>query len=287
LSDSNQFVGSLLVELPRDFGSRGNKNIDLYLLKFSKEFSDVKKIPLSSNYLNSEIMVDPQTQNIYLGGLFGDARGIDIDGCFTVKILQKEFRNDQLYESKFSEILVKQILGINTIKRNREMPKNFFFRRMVLTSTGKLVCILEQYSESKQLETYYINGIPQTSTRILYHCGDVLTLFLDTMGQIDSSLVLRKDQTGTMYNLYLMGIGTYVCQDGIHIIYNSDIAKSNEIVDVTIKSNYTMESKVIMSSDQFYNLVIPYDGKEMEYCTFTVPLFRDKQWFWMQITGYD
>ena len=107
------------------------------------------------------------------------------------------------------------------------------------------------------------------------------------MGQIDSSLVLRKDQTGTMYNLYLMGIGTYVCQDGIHIIYNSDIAKSNEIIDVTIKSNHTMESKVIMSSDQFYNLVIPYDGKEMEYCTFTVPLFRDKQWYWMQITGYD
>jgi hypothetical protein len=287
LSDSNQFIGSLLVELPRDFGSRGNKNIDLYLLKFSKAFSDVKKIPLSSNYLNSEIMVDAQTQNIYLGGLFGDARGIDIDGCFTVKIPQKEFQTEQLYESKFSEILVKQILGVNTIKRNREMPKNFFFRRMVLTSTGKLVCILEQYSESKQLETYYINGIPQTSTRILYHCGDVLTLFLDTMGQIDSSLVLRKDQTGTMYNLYLMGIGTYVCQDGIHIIYNSDIAKSNEIIDVTIKSNHTMESKVIMSSDQFYNLVIPYDGKEMEYCTFTVPLFRDKQWFWMQITGYD
>lgn len=287
LSDSIQFVGSLLVDLPRDFGNRGSKNIDLYLLKFSKEFSEVKKIQLSSNYFNSEIMVDFKTQDIYLGGLFGDAKGIEIDGCFTIKIAQKAFQNEELYESKFNEILIKQILGLSVTKRNKEMPKNFFYRRMVLTSTGKLVCILEQYSESKQLETYYINGIPQTSTRILYHCGDVVTLFLDTVGQIDSCLVLRKDQTGTIYNLYLMGIGTYVCQDGIHIIYNSDIAKNNEVVDVTIKSNYTLESKVLMSSDNFYNLVIPYDGKEMEYCSFTVPLFRDKQWFWMQITGYD
>ena len=40
-------------------------------------------------------------------------------------------------------------------------------------------------------------------------------------------------------------------------------------------------------SDNFYNLAVPFDGKEMDYCTFTVPLFRDKQWFWMQLTGHD
>lgn len=287
LTDSLQFIGSVIVDLPRDFGNRGSKNKDLYLAKFSKDFSEVKKIPMGSNYINSEIMVDPRTQNIYLGGLFGDSKGIDIEGCFTIKILESEFKNEQYFESKFTESLVKQILGVKSSKRNKEMPKNFYYRRMILTSTGKLVCIMEQYSESKQLETYYINGIPQTSTRILYHCGDVVSLFLDTNGQIDSCLILQKDQTGTIYNLYLMGIGTYVCQDGIHIVYNSDIAKSNEVIDVTIKPNYSMKSKVLMGSDGFYNLVVPYDGKEMDYCTFTVPLFRDKQWFWMQITGYD
>lgn len=287
LTDSLQFIGSVIVDLPRDFGNRGSKNKDLYLAKFSKYFSEVKKIPMGSNYINSEIMVDPRTQNIFLGGLFGDSKGIDIEGCFTIKILESEFKNEQYFESKFTESLVKQIIGVKSNKRNKEMPKNFYYRRMILTSTGKLVCIMEQYSESKQLETYYINGIPQTSTRILYHCGDVVSLFLDTNGQIDSCLILQKDQTGTIYNLYLMGIGTYVCQDGIHIVYNSDIAKSNEVIDVTIKPNYSMKSKVLMGSDGFYNLVVPYDGKEMDYCTFTVPLFRDKQWFWMQITGYD
>ena len=287
LTDSCQFIGSLVVDLPRDFGSRGSKNCDLIVAKFSREFSELKKISLNANYTNSEIMIDPKTQNIYVGGLFGDERGIEIEGCFTVKIFENDLKNEQVIESKFNEEVVKQILGLKKTKRNKEMPRNFYYRRMVLTSTGKLVCIMEQYSESKQLETYYINGIPQTSTRILYHCGDVVSLFLDTLGQIDSCVVLQKDQTGTIYNLYLKGIGTYVCQDGIHIVYNSDIAKSNEVVDVTIKPDYSMNTKVLMSSDNFYNLVVPYDGKEMDYCTFTVPLFRDKQWFWMQITGND
>ena len=68
---------------------------------------------------------------------------------------------------------------------------------------------------------------------------------------------------------------------------NDDIARKNQILDYCIQPNFQIVKKVIMNSDNFYNLAVPFDGKEMDYCTFTVPLFRDKQWFWMQLTGND
>ena len=287
LTDSHHFIGTLVVTIPKDFGNRGMKLNDLYLVKFGVKLAEAKKIPLKKNYSNSEILVDPQTQNIVVGGLYGDNKGVDNEGTFLVRIKQNDFSKEEITEMDFSEIMVKQILGLKLSKKNRELPKNFYFRRIVSTSTGKIIGIMEQYSESKQLETYYINGIPQTSTRILYHCGDVGVLFFDTLGQIDSCIMVRKDQTGTIYNLYLMGISTFVCNDGIHILYNSDIARNNEVFDVIIRSNYSILQNVLLSSDNFYNMIVPIDGKEMEYCSFTVPLYRDKQWFWMQVNGHD
>ncbi len=287
LNDSGQFLGTLIFNIPKDFANRGLKLNDLYLVKFSEKISETKKMVLRNNYANSEILVDPYTQNMVVSGLYGDSKGVEIEGCFIVQIISKQFSNETLIETDFSEKLVKQILGIKSNKKSKDLPRNFFMRRVINTSTGKFVYVIEQYSESKQLETYYINGIPQTSTRILYHCGDVGVLFIDSQGLIDSCVMIRKDQTGTIYNLYLMGIATFVCQDGIHILYNSDIARNNEVVDMVIQSNYAANQKVLLNSDNFYNMIVPIDGKEMEYCTFTVPLYRDKQWYWMQINGHD
>lgn len=287
LTDSGQFIGTMVYNIPKDFSGRGLKLVDLYLVKFSEKISETQKMAFRKNYSNSEILVDPLTQNIVIAGLYGDSKGVEIEGSFLIKIDCNNFSKETLMESDFRESLVKQILGIKNNKKIKELPRNYFMRRVINTTTGKIVCIIEQYSESKQLETYYINGIPQTSTRILYHCGDVGVLFMDSQGFVDSCVMVRKDQTGTIYNLYLMGIATFVCQDGIHIMYNSDIARNNEVVDVVIQANYAANQKVLLNSDNFYNMIVPIDGKEMEYCTFTVPLYRDKQWFWMQINGHD
>ncbi len=287
LTDSAKILATVVANIPRDFGNRGTKMSDFYLLRLTHLIGENKKIPLRNNYFNSQLIIDPSTKDIVIGGLYGDSRGVDIDGCFSLRIEQEDFNHEKILETDFSENMVKKILGVKLTKKNREKPKNFHIRRVVSTSTGKLVCIMEQYSESKQLETYYINGIPQTSTRILYHCGDMAVLFVDTTGNIDSCVMIRKDQTGTMYNLYLMGIATYICKDGIHILYNSDIARNNEVLDVVIRSDYSIGQKAILNSENFYNMIVPIDGKEMEYCSFTVPLYRDKQWFWMQINGHD
>jgi hypothetical protein len=84
-----------------------------------------------------------------------------------------------------------------------------------------------------------------------------------------------------------MGFSSYVCRDGIHFVFNNDVSRGNEIIDVSLALNATTRKKIFFSGDQFTNIIIPYDGKEIEYCAFAVPLYRDKQWFWMKIFNDD
>ncbi len=287
LSDSSKFVGTILANLPREFGSKSAKNQEFHICSFSEKMSEIFKLNLyHGSYLNSILTIDPINQDWHISGLYSNASGIDVVGCFDQVISHINFPQKIYNDYEFQQRTIDQILEIKSNKR-KELPRDLFLRRLILNSNGSKILLLEQYNEIRQLETYYVNGIPQTATKISYHYGDIISLFMNKDFALDSCFVIKKDQSATISNAYLLGFGSYVCKDGIHLVFNDDIARKNQILDYCIQPNFQIAKKVVMNSDNFYNLVVPFDGKEMDYCTFTVPLFRDKQWFWMQLTGND
>lgn len=287
LSDSSKFVGTILANLPREFGAKFTKNKELYLCAFSEKVSEIVKLNLhNGTYMHSILTLDPVHQDWHLSGLYSSSNGLDIVGCFNQVILHNKFPQKIYYDYEFQQRTIDRILEIKSNKR-KELPRNLYLRRLVLNSNGSSFFLIEQFNELRQLETYYINGIPQTATKISYHYGDVIGMFMNRDFSLDSCVIIKKDQSATISNAYLLGFGSYICKDGIHVVYNDDIARKNQILDYCIQPNFQIVKKVIMNSDNFYNLAVPFDGKEMDYCTFTVPLFRDKQWFWMQLTGND
>lgn len=287
LSDSSKFVGTILANLPREFGAKSAKNQDLYICSFSKKLSAINKLNLQhGTYLNSMLTLDPISQDWHISGLYSNSTGIDIIGCFDHLILHDNFPHQENLDYEFQQNTIDRIIESKNSKR-KEFPRNIFLRRTVFNANGSKLLILEQYNELRQLETYYVNGIPQTATKISYHYGDIIGMFMNKDFGLDSCVVIKKDQSATVSNAYLLGFGSFVCKDGVHLIFNDDIARKNQIIDYCIQPNFQIVKKVIMNSDNFYNLAVPFDGKEMDYCTFTVPLFRDKQWFWMQLTGND
>jgi len=287
LSDSAKFVGTILANLPREFGMKSEKNQELYLCAFSEKLSEIFKLNLhNGTYMNSILTIDPIQQDWHISGLYSSSNGLDIIGCFDQVILHNNFPHKIYHDYEFQQNTIDQILGVRNNKR-KEMPRNLYLRRLVLNSNGSSFFLMEQFNELRQLETYYVNGLPQTATKISYHYGDIIGMFMNRDFALDSSVVIKKDQSATISNAYLLGFGSYVCKDGIHVVFNDDIARKNQILDYCIQPNFQIVKKVVMNSDNFYNLSVPFDGKEMDYCTFTVPLFRDKQWFWMQLTGND
>jgi hypothetical protein len=287
LSDSARFVGTILANLPREFGAKSAKNQELHLCAFSEKVSEISKLNLhNGTYMHSILTVDPMKQDWHISGLYSSSNGLDIIGCFDQVISQNKFPQKAYHDYEFQQNTIDHILGVRNNKR-KEMPRNLYLRRLVLNSNGSSFFLIEQFNELRQLETYYVNGIPQTATKISYHYGDIVGMFMNSDFALDSCVVIKKDQSATISNAYLLGFGSYVCKDGIHLVFNDDIARKNQILDYCIQPNFQIVKKVVMNSDNFYNLAVPFDGKEMDYCTFTVPLFRDKQWFWMQLTGND
>jgi hypothetical protein len=119
-------------------------------------------------------------------------------------------------------------------------PENYLSRRLVVRNDGSLVLILERFIELKQLETYYINGIPQSSTKVLYNFNEIGMLFLNLQHQLDTCLRIDKEQLSGPNTSYMLGFGSYLCEDGIHLVYNQDISKSNEIIDVVVRPDFEM-----------------------------------------------
>ena len=171
--------------------------------------------------------------------------------------------------------------------KKRRNPRNYVLRRVIPTQGRGMVALLERYVELKQLETFYINGIPQTATKVLYNYNEIGAIFLNKDGLIDTVLRINKEQTAAPGTSYLLGYGSFVCENGIHLVYNNDISKNNEVLDVVIRPDYEIDKHTLVSSDNFYNVVVPFDGLETSYCSFTLPLVRDKQWLWMQVLNGD
>jgi hypothetical protein len=192
----------------------------------------------------------------------------------------------QQYDGLFTDMQAKILDGDMRTKYRRN-PMNYVIRRVVPQQDGGGVLLLERYIELKQLETFYINGIPQTATKVLYNYNEIGALFFDSSGICDTILRVNKEQTAAPATAYLLGFGSFVCENGVHLVYNDDISKNNEIKEVILRPDYAIEEHLLLNSDNFYNVVVPFDGIESEYCTFTLPLLRDKQWFWMQVKNRD
>lgn len=230
---------------------------------------------------------NPENSSWYVSGLWGNIKS-ESKGYWVWHIYSDSGYNtvtDDFYLKEYSVNASKILDGV--IKRRKKAdPENYVARRLIFQADGSLVILLERFVELKQLETYYINGIPQTATKILYNYNEIGVLFINKDLNIDTCLRVDKEQTSSPNTAYLLGFGSFICQDGIHLLYNADISKDNDVLDVVIRPNYEIVTRTLINSDHVYSVLVPMDGKETNYCTFTVPLLKDKQWFWMKVIDY-
>lgn len=222
-----------------------------------------------------------------ISGLWGNIKS-ESKGYWVWQIFRDSNENkvsNNFYLKEYTLNASKILDGV--IKRRKKAdPENYIARRLIFQADGSMVVLLERFVELKQLETYYINGIPQTATKILYNYNEIGLLFVNKEWNIDTCLRVDKEQTSSPNTAYLLGFGSFVCQDGIHLLYNADISKDNDVLDVIIRPNYEIVTRTLINSDHVYSVLVPMDGKETNYCTFTVPLLKDKQWFWMKVIDY-
>ena len=285
MADSIHCAGILKIQRPKRLFQTRSKDEEVYLFRC-----------LSQNSLNYEIWDSEktiQTTDLTFDRMLNEWCAVSLVGptrrettgyqCVRASLNNEQIENVSM---EFTDMQARILDGQMKAKKRRN-PRNYVLRRVIPTQGRGMVALLERYVELKQLETFYINGIPQTATKVLYNYNEIGAIFLNKDGLIDTVLRINKEQTAAPGTSYLLGYGSFVCENGIHLVYNNDISKNNEVLDVVIRPDYEIDKHTLVSSDNFYNVVVPFDGLETSYCSFTLPLVRDKQWLWMQVLNGD
>lgn len=242
----------------------------------------IGKLMVDGNVLEATVGINELNGNAMLFGYYNNSKGIGMDGYFIGKI-ENNLWDLRTVEWKDHEI--RQLSGLNKFRRN-DKPENFFVRQIVPLSNGGWLVVSEQYYESRQMETYYVNGVPQTTTKLFYYYGDVCLQFIQP-GGADSILMLRKTQLGAANVAHMFGFGLYVCNNSVNILYNDDEGEIARVMHVKVKKNYTIEKDWLFANENIPGSIVSYEGKQTEYGVYTVPIFRDKQWFWLQVIADD
>lgn len=283
-TDTQRIFSYLSIQRPRELFVKNQREQSILVVYSEPEFSKlvVKELESEFNLQVGSLILDPQKRFWCLVGLYGESAK-QSEGYYVCKMEVGRIENELNFQLfPFPENTMRILDGRIKLKKVPK-PENYLTRRIVVRNDGSLVLILERFIELKQLETYYINGIPQSSTKVLYNFNEIGMLFLNIENQIDTCLRIDKEQMSGPNTSYMLGFGSYLCEDGIHLVYNQDISKSNEIIDVVVRPDFEIGRKVLVNSENFYHTAVPFDGMETNYCTYTLPLLRDKQWFWMRI----
>jgi hypothetical protein len=110
---------------------------------------------------------------------------------------------------------------------------------------------------------------------------------MNAKGQLDTLVMIRKSQVGTASNAYLHGFAHYVCAGSLNVVYNDDEGEMNRVMHVKIDNTFVSEKEWLFRSENIPGAIVPYEGLHSDYCTLTVPIYRDKQWHWLQVFSND
>jgi len=239
---------------------------------------------VDGDVLDAVAVLHAKTQALQVFGYYNAGKGIGMDGYFTGEVGtdgQVACRNHPLTETS-----ARQFMGLGSLKRN-EKPDNYFIRNVIALSNGGWLMLSEQFYESRQMETYYVNGVPQTSSKLFYHYGDIALQYLQKNGELNSLIMVRKTQVGALNVAHLFGFGMYVCGSSINLLYNDDEGEINRIMHVKIDKSYKVERDWLFRNENTPGTIVPYEGKQTDYGLITIPIYRDKQWFWLQVFSND
>lgn len=196
------------------------------------------------------------------------------------------FQQDEAIMTPINRKTVADIIGNANEEAGKE-PEHFYVRKLIPRSDGGLLMVSENFQISQQLETFFLNGIPQTSSKNVYNYNDVLFLALDSAGNNEWNYLLHKRQSSFASSNHYNSIATFVCDSFVHLLYNDNISQNNRVMYVSLGRSGKMLQKVLFSSENAYTAVIPSEGKQTGFNRFVVPLVTDKQTYFLKVRESD
>lgn len=227
-------------------------------------------------FLSSYDLVYNQYRNqFYLAGFFDFKKPESAHGWLDWRFVP----SDTMPEPKLSPIDRQFVAGMVGAKEaeSGEDPQHFFVRRIVPRSDGGFLLVAEYFDITQQMETFYLNGAPQVSSKNVYNYNDIMLISVDEAGNAEWNHLINKRQSSYASLSYLHSIGVYVCESNVNIVYNDNSNQNNRVMHISVGKDGVIEQKIILNSDNEYTALIPAEGKQTGYNRYVAPLIQSRQ----------
>ena len=156
-------------------------------------------------------------------------------------------------------------------------------RKIVPRNDGGYLMVAENFEITQQMETFYLNGVPQTSSKSVYNYNDVILISMDSSGQMEWRHNINKRQSSFASMAYLHSMGIYVCENNVNLLYNDNSGQSNRVIHIRLARTGVLEQKIVLNSENEYTAIIPLEGKQTGYNRFVTPVMQNRQTLLLQV----
>ena len=228
---------------------------------------------MNSNFFITDISLvyNEEKHKFDIGAFYDFKSGKSNQGLFHCSMEDGSDTVSHPVFSKFNDELIGKVIGAKALEKGEEM-ENFKFRRLVPRSDGGMLLIAEKFFISQQFETFYFNGIPQTSSKNIYNYDDLLILSMDSIGQLEWGHAEYKKQNAFSQGAYYLSVGVYAFEDHVYLIYNDNLSQNNRVLMLTLSRDGVLKQNIILKSEEEPTFVVPFEGRQVGYNAFVLPV---------------
>lgn len=262
---------------------RKNENRKFVLYAFYKTNQSMLEYDISKPGVEIDdlgFVVNNIKKQVSIIGFYAIEDEVNISGYFyqTIDLKTTETLVNVL-DSTSLRLLKEKISFSKTMDLN-----DLYIRKIIPRSDGGVFLISEKYFITRQSYTYYVNGFPQTNTRVVYNYNDVLLLSVKQDGLLEIGDVVNKEQQSVSDGGYYSSITSFINNDAIYTIYNADVNQEGDVLMNKFNVKGKSENKILVKAINASVLVIPSDCKQISANSLLACTIRDKRFTLMRIT---
>ena len=188
--------------------------------------------------------------------------------------------------SSFENFQKNFVAKVASSMQNEGTPtlSDIYIRKIIPHSDGGCLTIAEKYYETKQSYTYYVNGFPQTSYRVMYNFDEIILISKNADGSTQFKEYIKKSQATMSDAGYYSSFITITGNDKIGLIYNSDVSNEGDVMITTISNKGTIDTKVLVKAQSYFVQLMPSESKQVSANSSLICTLKDKRFSIMRLT---
>ncbi|MFZ4797474.1 MAG: hypothetical protein ACOYMA_08260 [Bacteroidia bacterium] len=262
---------------------RKNENRKFVLYAFYKSNQNMLEYDISKPGIEIDdlgFVVNNIKKQVNIIGFYAIEEEVNTSGYFYQTI---DLKTTAVVVNMLDSISLKLLKDKISFSKTMDL-NDLYIRKIIPRSDGGVFMVSEKYFITRQSYTYYVNGFPQTNTRVVYNYNDILLLSIKDDGVLEIGDVVNKEQQSVSDGGFYSSITCFVNNDAIYTIYNADVNQEGDVLMNKFNVKGKTDNKILVKAINASVLIIPSDSKQISANSHLVCTIRDKRFTLMRIT---